>query len=123
MSVSIQRSQSLQFHLSNMPLCRRAAVYPINLNEPHINLYTPKIIGANISLFYYGGFCYMMMRRCELQLSLLSLKLHSVVAAVPKKMDKSLAISFYFGFNHNSSHFLLLFGHTIASSVLDNTGW
>jgi len=41
-----------------------AAVYPINLNEPHINLYTPKIIGANISLFYYGGFCYMMMRRC-----------------------------------------------------------
>mmetsp|Transcript_19202 Transcript_19202/g.53747 ORF Transcript_19202/g.53747 Transcript_19202/m.53747 type:complete len:518 (-) Transcript_19202:405-1958(-) len=39
------------------------AVYPINLNEPHINLYTPKIMGANISLFYYAGFCYMMMRR------------------------------------------------------------
>lgn len=52
-----------------MPLCAplfcHAAVYPINMNEPHINLYTPKIIGANISLFYYSGFCYMMMRRCD----------------------------------------------------------
>lgn len=43
-----------------------AAVYPINLNEPRANLFTPKIVGAHITLLYYGGFCYMMLGRCVL---------------------------------------------------------
>lgn len=38
------------------------AVYPINLND-QTNLFAPKIAGCNISLFYYGGFAYLMMRR------------------------------------------------------------
>lgn len=39
-----------------------AAVYPINLNST-ANLYTPKIIGAHITLQYYGGFSYLMLGR------------------------------------------------------------
>lgn len=38
------------------------ALYPINMNSA-TNLYTPKIAGCNITLFYYGGFAYFMMRR------------------------------------------------------------
>eukprot|EP00798_Chlamydomonas_sp_ICE-L_P001226 gene1226-32567_t len=37
------------------------SLYPINMNSPQ-NLYTPKIAGCNITLFYYGGFSYLMMR-------------------------------------------------------------
>lgn len=39
------------------------SLYPLNL---HItaNLYTPKIIGSHITLFYYGAFAYLMLRRC-----------------------------------------------------------
>lgn len=38
------------------------SLYPLNL---HItaNLYTPKIIGSHITLFYYGAFAYLMLRR------------------------------------------------------------
>lgn len=39
------------------------AVYPINPNESS-GLFSPKIAGCNISLFYYTGFCYLMLRRC-----------------------------------------------------------
>lgn len=40
-----------------------AAMYPLNVNEPTRHLFTPKIVGAHITLCYYAGFCYMMMRR------------------------------------------------------------
>ena len=39
------------------------ALYPLNIND-RTNLFAPKIAGCNIALYYYGGFCYMMMRRC-----------------------------------------------------------
>jgi translation initiation factor 3 subunit L len=42
--------------------CSLQAVYPINLND-QTNLFSPKIAGCNISLFYYAGFAYLMMRR------------------------------------------------------------
>ena len=38
------------------------ALYPININSA-AHLYAPKIAGCNITLFYYSGFCYLMMRR------------------------------------------------------------
>ncbi|GFH09297.1 eukaryotic translation initiation factor 3 subunit L, partial [Haematococcus lacustris] len=38
-------------------------VYPINFNDPRAYLFTPKIVGAHISLMYHAGFCYMVMRR------------------------------------------------------------
>lgn len=38
------------------------AVYPINVFDRNY-LFTPKIVGANITLFYYAGFSYLMMRR------------------------------------------------------------
>lgn len=38
------------------------ALYPINMND-RTNLFTPEIAGCNISLYYYGGFAYLMMRR------------------------------------------------------------
>ena len=40
------------------------AVSPINFNE-RTNLFAPKIAGCNIALFYYAGFCYLMLRRCS----------------------------------------------------------
>mmetsp|Transcript_35179 Transcript_35179/g.89048 ORF Transcript_35179/g.89048 Transcript_35179/m.89048 type:complete len:519 (-) Transcript_35179:279-1835(-) len=39
------------------------AMYPLNVNEPQRHLFTPKIAGAHITLCYYAGFSYMMMRR------------------------------------------------------------
>ncbi len=41
----------------------RAAVHPINLNPPHTHLFTPRILGAHITLLYYAGFSYMMLGR------------------------------------------------------------
>ncbi|GLC72487.1 hypothetical protein PLESTF_001252900 [Pleodorina starrii] len=38
------------------------AVYPLNLHE-RTHLFTPCILGAHITLFYYGGFSYLMQRR------------------------------------------------------------
>lgn len=38
------------------------AAYPINFNE-RTHLFAPKIAGCNIALYYYAGFCYMMLRR------------------------------------------------------------
>lgn len=37
-------------------------MYPICIFDKH-NLFAGKIVGANISLFYYGGFSYVMLRR------------------------------------------------------------
>ena len=37
-------------------------MYPINLNT-NVNLFTSKIIGAHITLLYYGGFSYLMLGR------------------------------------------------------------
>jgi hypothetical protein len=39
------------------------AMYPLNLFD-RASLYTPKIPLCNITLYYYSGFCYVMMRRC-----------------------------------------------------------
>lgn len=38
------------------------AIYPLNLHE-RTHLFTPRIPGAHITLFYYGGFSYLMQRR------------------------------------------------------------
>jgi len=38
------------------------AVAPLNLFEVQ-DLLTPAIVGCNISVYYYGGFCYLMQRR------------------------------------------------------------
>jgi translation initiation factor 3 subunit L len=38
------------------------AMAPLNLFEAR-DLLTPAIVGCNISVYYYGGFCYMMQRR------------------------------------------------------------
>lgn len=40
------------------------AIYPININERG-HLFTPRIIGAHITLFYYSSFCYLAMRRWD----------------------------------------------------------
>jgi hypothetical protein len=39
------------------------AIYPLNLHE-RTHLFTPRIPGVHITLFYYGGFSYLMQRRC-----------------------------------------------------------
>jgi translation initiation factor 3 subunit L len=38
------------------------SLYPINPNSPS-TLFAPKIAGCNINLFYYTGFCYLMLKR------------------------------------------------------------
>ncbi|KXZ49005.1 hypothetical protein GPECTOR_24g295 [Gonium pectorale] len=38
------------------------AIYPLNLHE-RTHLFSPSIPGAHITLFYYGGFAYLMQRR------------------------------------------------------------
>lgn len=38
-------------------------MYPINLNPPQNHLFTPKVIGAHITLMYYAGFSYLMLGR------------------------------------------------------------
>lgn len=47
---------------SSNPCYPPAGVYPINLNSS-VNLYTTKVVGAHITLLYYGGFSYLMLGR------------------------------------------------------------
>lgn len=44
------------------PALPAQAIYPLNLHE-RTHLFTPRIPGAHITLFYYGGFSYLMQRR------------------------------------------------------------
>ncbi len=39
------------------------AASPLGFNDKATPLFAPKIAGCNIALFYYVGFCYLMMRR------------------------------------------------------------
>ncbi|PNH07077.1 Eukaryotic translation initiation factor 3 subunit L [Tetrabaena socialis] len=47
--------------IDNLKKCDKA-IYPLNLHE-RSNLFTPRIPGVHITLFYYGGFSYLMQRR------------------------------------------------------------
>lgn len=49
-------------HDASLAISWLQAMAPLNLFEAR-DLLTPAIASCNISLYYYGGFCYLMQRR------------------------------------------------------------